>query len=222
MKKQVMKYAATLLLLFAFILAAPAKGQSVEAAAPKDVAKSRTINVLYSVQEGESYYTFFEYLTMESGWKITKVSCKNKKIATATKLNDEEHGPAIFLKIKKAGSTTVKFTLKKGSRSYSYTWSLKVSKYTNPFKTFKIGSKSYVSKFNNTCTSILQTKVSGKFTYTLKSGWKVQKIRKYTEPDKNVAVKKNQKITLNKGEGLILWMKNTKTGTVSIFELGVY
>lgn len=160
--------------------------------------------------------------TEEKGWTITKVSCQNTKIATVKKFNDKEYGDAIMIKSKKAGSTTVKFTLKKGSKSYNYTWNLKVRKYSNPFKKLKIGSKSYVSKFNNTFAPRLQKKISGKFTYTLKSGWKIESIKKFTGPGKGKTVKKNQKITLNKGDGLLMWIKNTKTGVTTIFEMGIF
>lgn len=76
--------------------------------------------------------------------KITKVTVTNKALASVS-LYDDKLG--VWFTPKKAGSTTVKVTVKNGSKKKVHTVKLKIYNYENPMTSLKVGKKQYKSKF---------------------------------------------------------------------------
>lgn len=154
---------------------------------------------------------------------ITKAKSSNKKVASVKVVKIPEIKTAyeyqqghyrIELRLKKAGTTKVSFTYKGKKRSCT----IKVVKYSNPFKTLTIKGKSFKKKFtaksvhrasglNDFRVFTSDGNFSGKIKVTPSKGWKLVKI---------VQVSGNKRIknggTINDG-GVLVTMKNTKTGT---------
>lgn len=78
--------------------------------------------------------------------KITKVKIANKSLASVEATEDKR---GIRVYPKKAGTTTLKVTVKNGNKSKTHSLKLKVYDYKNPASSFKIDGKQYKSKFTN-------------------------------------------------------------------------
>ena len=95
-------------------------------------------------------------------------------------------------------------------------------KYTNPFKSLKIGKKNFASKFKK---GFIYDKVpantSGKISYSLKKNWKVESIY-YSNSAKKPwrSIKKGTKIKFTKRGKLSIFLINKKTGVAAHFILG--
>lgn len=150
--------------------------------------------------------------------KIKNVKSSNKKVIEVKKYWVDDYGHIVY-NIKKAGTATISFDLVVNKKTYRYSVKIKTVKYENPFKSFKIGSQNYISKFNKTdwvgtdkgWQSFLKP-VSGKLKISLKKNWKITEM--YRMPmfnyDKKTTVKNNKKVNL-KSEVLDICLKNTKT-----------
>ena len=76
-----------------------------------------------------------------------------------------------------------------------------VYKWLKPCTTFKVGSTSYVKKFNNKYYYGSSKKVSGKLYIKARSGWKITYIGKYiNSKGKLVRIKNKSKVTLKKND----------------------
>ena len=138
---------------------------------------------------------------------------------------------------KKAGTAKITMKGKKGNKAKKYKCTVKVVKYKNPVKKFKIGKKDYTSKLNkpvyqDAWAAMKVKKGKAKISIKPKNGWKVKKIRYWWEQfdaegnlvnqfDKKV--KNNSKIAIKKGanydSGLIITMTNKKEKLSQVYEL---
>ena len=160
-----------------------------------------------------------------------KVTTSDKRVAAV-----EKDFPTIELK--KKGTAKIKFTVtKKNGKKKTYKMTVKVFKYKNPFKSIKLGSEQYRSKFKKNQGFEIEKK-EGKYKISVKpaKGWTVQKIvHAWYDTDKNgeldfdklieKKVKNNKKISV-KEESLISWltvyMYNKKTGVTEMMEFSIY
>ena len=154
------------------------------------------------------------------------VSSSNKKVATITKEKVKGDERWIDVKLLNPGKVAEAVVKVKGYededmediRIDKYLFAF--YKYTNPFKSFKIGKKNYASKFKK---RFLYDKVSvntsGKISYSLKKNWKIETIR-YCNPTSSRLVKKGSKIHFKKRGCIIITLTNKKTGVYSEFLLG--
>lgn len=106
--------------------------------------------------------------------KITKAVVTNKKLADVEIYTDKK---GITIHPKKTGSTTVKVTVKNGSKKKVHTLKLQIKKYENPLSTFKVGSTSYKNKLNK------------------RKNWYADKPKKNQKVKLNIKAKKGFEIT---------------------------
>ena len=151
--------------------------------------------------------------------KVSKVKSSNSKALKVSTLKSDMDFSLLKFTPKRAGTSTVSFTAKTKSKTYTYTSKVKVVKYQNPFKTLKIGSKNYTSKFKNTdypgWAFASSDKIKGRLNITAKKGWKVSKIELVNlSTRKAKKIKNKTKIDMSKKgvDRLDITMKNSKTG----------
>lgn len=177
-----------------------------------------------------NYYVDFGKKFNENKDKI-RVKSSNKSVAAV-----EKDYPTFELK--KPGKATLTFVVtKKSGSKKTYKMTIKAVKYQNPFKSVKIGSKEYRSKFKKDVFYELE-KGSGKYkvAITPAKGWKVESIiHAWYRTDKNgeldynnlveKKVKNKSKISITKGKS-ISWvsivMYNKKTGCKEMIEFTFY
>ncbi len=164
--------------MFVFLSTA---GTKADAASTKTIKKNIILTGdsqidIFSISYGNLYDG-----TIDKYSKVT-VKSSNKKVITA---KDEYNYPykMITMKPKKTGkaSVTVKY-YQKGKKSPVKTeiYKFTIKKYTNPFKTFKIGNTSVAGKFSKYRSSsrdgyeleLPDEDIDGKVSISLKSGWK--------------------------------------------------
>ena len=148
-----------------------------------------------------------------TNYKVTNLTSSDKKIVTVSKIYDQEY-TCIKFKVKKAGKAKVSFKVKAGSKTYSYECDVSVSKYSNPIKTLKIGTKNYASKFtkNNYYDLGENKKVTGKLAIKTNANWKIKYLYIWDyNKNKEIKVKNNKNITLKKNQSLMVSCYNSKT-----------
>ena len=142
-----------------------------------------------------------------------------------------------FLVVKKPGTTklTIKVKDKKG-KTYKFKSNVKVVKYTNAFKSFKIGTKEIKSKFKKYSGTYFESGQlkTGKIKITPNKGWKLKSIKyeayNYSEDKEPVhiskKIKNKAKINLNRGKGwdyyLTVKMYNKKTGLTEVYRISYW
>ena len=161
-----------------------------------------------------------------------RVSTSNKRVVAI----EDKSDPSIQLK--KPGKATVTFTVyKKSGAKKSYKMKIKAVKYQNPFKSVKIGSKEYRSKFKNDVEYELEMG-SGKYKVSVvpAKGWKIEKITHgwygldendefdFSNPiEKKIKNKGTISISKNKTiSWLNFYMYNTKTGCKELIDFSIY
>ena len=147
---------------------------------------------------------------------ISKVKSSNPKVLRAVQGADPGY---IVLETKKAGTSKVTFEAKVGKKKYKYTSTVKVVKYENPLKTFKVGSKNYLSKLKSTSVPrMVGAPVKGKLNIAAKKGWKITSMEVYeSHTGKRRKIKNKANINLEGTGGvshLSVTVKNSKTGMV--------
>ena len=109
-------------------------------------------------------------------------------------------------------------TVKVNGKTYKKTCTYTFVKYTNPFKTLKIGKKNLVSYYAKEPEPNLYgvvSRLNGKLTYSLKAGYKVEKIEysRFVNANngsiKMYSIKKGQKLPKD-FMALFIKLKNTK------------
>lgn len=117
--------------------------------------------------------TGWDFMTPQYSSKVKiQVKSYNPKIATV-KGYEEQHMltqkyyAGYEVSCVAAGTTKIKVTVTVNSKSYTKLCTYTVYKWENPFKTLKIGSKNYLSKFNKRGTYTSKTDISDK-TFTFK------------------------------------------------------
>ena len=128
----------------------------------------------------------------------------------------EEDG-YLYVILKKAGKTTIHLvaTPVGSSEAKTYDINVKVEKYVNPLKTFKIGKKNYAKKFKkDDFWMVDKKKVSGKLKLKAAKGWKIVSIQKQIDSDLMTVtkIKNNKKVTLKRGQSIYVNCKNKKSG----------
>lgn len=135
------------------------------------------------------------------GQKPTSVKVSNKKIVRVHAYKD-----GLSIIGKKPGTTKVSFKYK--GKKHKIT--VKIRKYKNPVKSFKIGGKQVRSRLNEMAEIFFTPLPLGKLNIKPAKGWKVKKIEFFYENGKIKTVKnKKAKVTKNV-EYVIVTMKNTK------------
>ena len=152
------------------------------------------------------------YVFSGSDKAITKVKSSNKKVVAVTQSGEFK---AMFqMQFKKAGKAKVTFKYK----GKSYTMNVVVAKYTNPVKTYKIGSKNYASKFKKSPFYFAGGKVlKGKVTVKAATGWKFKHFEYYKNGKLKTA--KSYKLSGNEGQVTAV-LQHKKSGAlvyVSVF-----
>ena len=118
----------------------------------------------------------------------------------------------------KEGTAKVNVTVKVNGKTYKKTCTYTFVKYANPFKTLKIGKKnltSYYAKKPEPSLYGVVRRLSGKLTYSLKAGYKVEKIEysRFVNANngsiKMYSIKKGQKLPKD-FLALFIKLKNTK------------
>ena len=144
-----------------------------------------------------------------NGKKISAAKSSNKKVATVKVKTYDNGMTSLLVTKKKAGTTKITYKLDGKKKTVK----LKVVKWKNPVKTFKVGSKNYASKFKKSAGSHAASSVAGK---TVKveaaSGWKVKRIVAYT--NNGVKIVRNGKKTPADTGQVVVALKNTKTKAV--------
>ncbi len=150
--------------------------------------------------------------------KIVKIA-QTKKIANIT-INTTKSGFSITPT--KTGTTTMNITVKRGSSTKVHKIKLKIVKYKNPAKTFKIDGKEYKGKFNKkkiyTMTTPKKTKNVKIFVKPV-AGYKVSSITYYyTNKDgsqTSLSLKNGQKFKLRAANGSVqVNFKKNSTGHI--------
>ncbi len=194
---------------------------------------SKKITVFY-YGTGVSDWNYYE---LDMGSRIYGADDFTMKSSDKTVVKPGSDDTAFIAK--KAGTAKLTISIKKGKKTKRYKSTVKVVKYQNPAKKFKIGKKSYTAKlkkpaFKDFWAEMKVKKGKAKISIKPKKDWKVKKIRYWWEQfdadgdlvkrsDKKV--KNNSKITIYKGEnydsGLIITMTNKKLKLSQQYELDI-
>lgn len=166
-----------------------------------------TQHLTYLKSDNEQYIWGFD------GEKITKAKSSNKKVATV-KVGKTDGQYFLTVKEKKPGTTKITFKVDGKKRTVK----LVLTKYENPVKSLKIGSKQMAKKYNSyryradgdTSYSIAGKKIAVKAA----PGWKLKAIYVGNwETDKVKKVKSGYKFKQDEYPGDIEF-KNTKTKAI--------
>jgi hypothetical protein len=113
-------------------------------------------------------------MNLDKNAKVT-VSSANKKIATVEW--DKENSTA-WVHAKRVGTVKITVKVKQGGKTYKKITRMKWTKYSNPIKTIKIGTKKYPARYFDKNTSASMKKISGskKVTVKLKKGYKINSL----------------------------------------------
>ena len=211
MSKIIKKIVIVVMALVLVLPAFPAIDVEATSAKPKFPTK---MTVIYYPKNKSRNYVLRTIGTNSS--VISNVKSSNKKVLRG------KGGNMLGLDLRKAGKATVTFDALVSGKTYKYKSVVNVVKYENPFKTLKIGSKNYASKFkngevNNWAESSKGT-LKGKLNIVPKKNWKIQSInyfeRAVGQQGRWKKIKKGAKINLTakRGNRVSIVMKNRKTG----------
>ncbi len=141
--------------------------------------------------------------------KVTSFKSSNKSILELKKASKPKYYDVEYYLVtkNKNGKVTISYKYEMGGEKITVKNTYYVYKYSNPFKSIRVGSKNLTSKFNkSTVLSGLKKGLSGKLKISLKSGWKLGNIYKRD----GVKVSNNGKITLGKDDYVLIELKNKK------------
>lgn len=166
---KVKKGIAAIVLCFIFIICTD---QPVKA----DMIPINVKNGFKEVIPFEPGLEIFYHVTGLNGADKCKIISSNKAVA---KIDDWGNGD-FLIKLKKMGTTKLTFSGKVKGKTVRRKGTIKVVKFQKPFKSFKIGDKSYLKKisgFENWIGFDLNKRKIKKTTvkYVLNPGWKVMK-----------------------------------------------
>lgn len=221
MSKKIKK---VLIVLMAIMLAIPVlQVTEVEAASKVKLAKKMTVT--YYAKEKIRYNTEVHILgefKASDKVKISKLKSSNPKVLKVSTLRTD-YDQRLILDARKAGTSTVSFKATVNGKSRNYECVVKVVKYQNPFKTFKVGSKNYTSKYKNSENeggTYTSKKVQGRLNIVPQKGWKISRISLVNMfTNKSKKIRKNSSINLDSKGFNRLWvtMKHSKTGVTRHF-----
>lgn len=200
-KRNYRKTAVLILLLLFGILLCPAEteaGNNATLGADGQIYIKNNFKktLVYSAKDRKKGYLF------ESHVNKGKVKLSNKSVGKASSC---KRGQFDFYP-KKPGTTKVKIKSGKKTKTVG---TIKVVKFKQPFKSFKIDGKSYRKqvKSSQTYISVNDSRSKIKVKYELKPGWKVAFVRKNLS-----SCKKKKAYTLSRGGMLDICVKNKKRG----------
>ena len=174
-----------------------------------------SINMYYYKVKGT--YENLADLAYDNEWTIKDVTFSKKKVASLVHMDG-----MYYVRAKKAGTTTMKFLAKPNNsdKFVKKTVKIKVTKYKNPAKQFKIGKKNLTKKFNKVDYYVLKKNYSGKLKVKGKNGWKVKGIYFYDgQTKKEKKIKNKSKVNLDLYDALMVTMKKGKK-TTDLYLLG--
>lgn len=156
----------------------------VDREAPLDKLPTRKTVQVCARQTGQLGWDFSLPKYTED-YSIT-VTSSNPSVATVVVCSYKDYftynGKPVYqkgymLKRKGYGKTTITVNVKLGGKTYKKSCEYNYVKHKNPFSSLKIGSKNYVGYANKECEIILSKISSGKLSYKLKQGYKIEEIR---------------------------------------------
>ncbi len=187
-------------MIIASVLAIPQV--SVSAATPKFMTAA-------TAWVGSGVVPLSDYISNFGNATITKYSSTNPKV-----LGMSDSYGTIMIHPNAVGTSTIKATVKVGSKSYTITKKFSVKKHPNPITKLTLNGESIYNKnkpsyiYNTTPTSDV-----AKIGLTLAKGWKLTKMEAVNPMMMTKdTVKLNTDIPVVKDEGIIisLYLKNTK------------
>lgn len=147
-----------------------------------------------------------------------KAKSSNPKVAV-TEIYDwsvkGKYMKGVLVNQKGYGSTNITITVKVNGKTYKKTFKYQFYTYENPFASFKINNKNYVSRFNklqksNNGDKYVKWQLSeGKLAYKLKKNYRVKQIVGYSNTGE-VKLKNNSQIPAS-CEFAWIYYQNTKT-----------
>ena len=176
-----------------------------------DLLKGKASATFYSKAAGLGAHAYYA-VGDSAGKEISDVKSSNKKVATATAMKADDGTCYIALNAKKKGTATISFRL--GGKAYKTKHT--VAKYSNPFKSLKVGKSDYAKKVSFTgydCRANVKAKaLGGKIKITPASGWKLDgKVTAFT-PAGSKDVANGAKVK----DASSLWLTMRKEGVGSI------
>lgn len=208
MKKQLTKILSMMLVFVMVMCLVP----PVEAMASSKPHYPINSTYRYYPKDKAANKTSHAFGNYNTNHKITNLKSSNKKVATISK-NYRNNYTYLNVTTKRAGKTTISFSVKIGSKTYKYKSTITVTKYTPPLKSIKIGSTNLSSRFNKNDTHNLGGKKTykGKINIKLNKNWKIVSINFFTANGKLKKLKNKDSVTLKKNCDLFVNCYNKKT-----------
>ena len=160
--------------------------------------------------------------------KVTATSSKSSVVeAAVNKYSDKYY---IQLGTKKKGTSNITIKVQKAGKVKTYKTKVTVQKYSNPAKTFKVGSKNYAGGFKKLLQYHNVKFPAGKAKVSVKanSGWKINNITvsSYGASNYSKVIKNNSTFDFSKLSGIrksiVVSFTNTKTKLKSALFLTSY
>ena len=148
---------------------------------------------------------------MPANASIKNITVSNKKIVKV----DEKNG-RLQIRPQKAGTATLKFSVKYGQKSKKFSTKISVYKYANPVKAYTIGNLHLEKKYDKAAS--YQVKITKDMNVRLdvkaKSGWKINSITYYCNGRMTRYNTTSPVIRMKKtlGSSIQINFKNKKTG----------
>lgn len=160
------------------------------------------------------WWTGADFITPDFSSEIKmNVTSSNPRVATVKGHNEKYENPSgnrcyawYEIKLVSPGTTKIKATVTYNKKTYTGTCVYTVYKWENPFKSLKIGTNDYTSRFQKSGVYKINRKTinSGKLIYQLKPGFVLKDINAqyYIDPDRSFltefeTIKKGQKLPEN-------------------------
>lgn len=185
-----------------------------------------SISMSYYPKAGKSANRISWGISDENGddlvGKITNLKSSNKKVVTVYK---STWGLGIAMEAKKAGTTTITFNTKIGTKTYSHRCKITVTNYQSPIKTLKIGKKNYASQLSDINYIDLDgvKNLKGKLSVAMNKNWKINNMYIWdSKTDKSKKAKNNKSIELKKNQSLWISCYNKKTSEYIDIQLSNY
>lgn len=161
--KKILKYAFMAMLVMTMIMAIPSKSE----ASSSDVSVAKTGISYYDkyiMYCGETtYIQNTRFIALDGISDLTVTSSDTNICTTYVSYNKKKAQYKILLKYNNPGKVKINVSYNYNGTTYTSRARIKVVKYTNPLKSFKIGTKEYRKKFNAKKVSLTDTNAYGYF-----------------------------------------------------------
>lgn len=165
--------------------------------------------IVLSPSDKKEGYLLETYHVLPADAEKVKVVSSKKSVACV----ENQGGGVFYVFPKKTGTTDITVSAVSGKERLRWKVTVKVKKFKNPFKTFKINDRNCLKKIKGSDNYIHIKNSKVKLDYKLKSGWKI-----FWSGSKGLTkktVKNHKTYTLKKkkdfGE-LSVWVENKKSG----------